>query len=206
MAAWFGFVSMACAIEVGDIWAAPPPDLGKPSGRIVAGGRTFYRWPELEVTVVAGRVTQVRKLDAASLAAEKAERGKADAEARARLAAERKAIRPSEDEAVARPGAASIPADANLPEPAAYAPHVSEVSPATNGPVGETKAPKETAKPDSVAPADLARLRKEVRLLISDLNRSEAENNPMMVAHYKRLLDDKSAELAAMERAAAEGR
>ena len=80
----------AFALEVGDAWSEPPVDLGRPLGRIAMGDKTLYRWPDLEVTVAAGRVTQIRRLDAASVAAEAEERGKANASERARLLAERK--------------------------------------------------------------------------------------------------------------------
>ncbi|MBC8011034.1 MAG: hypothetical protein H7067_13170 [Burkholderiales bacterium] len=75
---------------MGDAWTAPPPELGKPLGKFEVGARTRYRWPELEVTVNNGRVEQIRRLDAASLAAETEERARVAAAERAALLAERK--------------------------------------------------------------------------------------------------------------------
>jgi hypothetical protein len=86
----FVFSLPVFALEVGDEWKEPPAELGRPLGRIVIGEKTRYRWPDLEVTVADGRVAQIRRLDAASVAAENEERGKANAAERARLIAERK--------------------------------------------------------------------------------------------------------------------
>ena len=87
---WGFFSASAFALEVGDAWEGPPPELGKPLGKLVAGERTLYRWPDLEVTVAGGRIAQIKRLDAASVAAETEERSKASAAEHARLLAERK--------------------------------------------------------------------------------------------------------------------
>ena len=80
----------AFALEVGDAWEGPPPELGKPLGRLVAGEKTLFRWPQLEVTVAGGRVVQLKRLDAASVAADAEGRSKANAVEHARLLTERK--------------------------------------------------------------------------------------------------------------------
>ncbi len=95
------------ALEIGDEWQEPPAELGRPLGRIVTGDKTLYRWPDLEVTVAAGRVTQIRRLDAASVAAESEQRGKQNATERARLLAERKERARKDAEQLARDQAAA---------------------------------------------------------------------------------------------------
>ena len=90
LVALFAVSVSAWALEVGEEWNEPPAELGRPLGRIVMGEKTLYRWTDLEVTVAGGRVVQIRRLDAASVAADNDERAKVNAAERARLLAERK--------------------------------------------------------------------------------------------------------------------
>lgn len=92
----------ALAVEVGQAWQGVPAELGEPAGKIEAGDKTLYRWPELEVTVARGRVVQVRKLDAASLAADQENRARQNAEQYARLREERSAQKKLAAEQAAR--------------------------------------------------------------------------------------------------------
>ena len=90
LVAFFAVSVSAWALEVGEEWKEPPAELGRPLGRIVLGEKTLYRWTDLGVTVAGGRVVQIRRLDAASVAADNDERAKANAAERARLLAARK--------------------------------------------------------------------------------------------------------------------
>ncbi len=125
-------VTFAAAVEVGDAWENPPADLGPPTGRIASGDRILFRWPELEVTVAAGRVVNVRRLDAASLAAEREarvrqaalerERWLAERRAAASRTAERAAEAPGDRPAQTEPAAPVVVvaySEGDLPEPPA---------------------------------------------------------------------------------------
>ncbi len=62
-------------LVLGNFLAAAPAEIGqsevellqqqpKPLGRIVAGSKVVYRWPEMQVTVREGKVSEVKIIDA----------------------------------------------------------------------------------------------------------------------------------------------
>ena len=104
--------SVAGAVEVGDEWDKVSVELGKPLGRVEAGARTLYRWPQLEVTVEAGRVTKVQRLDAPPDATAAERRAQAMEAERARIVAVRKEQARLQAEASAKEEAARVEREA----------------------------------------------------------------------------------------------
>jgi hypothetical protein len=62
-------------LVLGSFLAAAPAEIGqseadllqqqpKPLGRIVAGSKVVYRWPEMQVTVKEGKVSEIKLIDA----------------------------------------------------------------------------------------------------------------------------------------------
>lgn len=219
---WLVSVSVL-ALEVGDAWSEPPPELGRPLGRIATGDKTLFRWPDLEVTVAAGRVIQIRRLDAASVATETEERVKANASERARLLAERKERARKEAERAERVLAESRARDqagaeaagreealrrqesekALAEEPAKLAAKEREASARTRlegATAGQADPGVSRVKP----PADpSAKLRREIEFLELDLKRVESSTEPRdraEAARLRLLLRERRAQLEALAR------
>lgn len=82
-----GWTWTGLCIEIGDTWMDASRELGEPSGRLEAGARAIYRWPEREVWVESGRVTRVVSRDLAAEQSAEVRRSEAAEDARRRDAA-----------------------------------------------------------------------------------------------------------------------
>lgn len=64
-----GFAATASAVKPGQTWAEVEAELGKPTSRLNAPGRSIGRWKDLEVVFVDGRVASFLQRDLAAEAA-----------------------------------------------------------------------------------------------------------------------------------------
>ncbi len=195
LAALFAVSVSAWALEVGDEWKDPPAELGRPLGRIVLGEKTLYRWTDLEVTVAGGRIAQIRRLDAASVAADNDERAKANAAERARLLAERKERTRHETERAARELAEQSARARAADEAEARAAREAEARAAAQ----EAEAAREKRAHLEAAAREQAEIEKRNRELAAREAKDRAEQQAKALEAARREEERRAAELAKAE-------